>query len=65
MRSDPPKRGGARKGAGRKAGSGEGRKVVTRSISLPPELWAKLSRLTGNRSAWVADKIRKAKEPKE
>ena len=58
-----PTHGGARKGAGRKAGSGEGPKTETRSISMPPELWAKLDRMTTNRSKWIAERIKKAKEP--
>jgi hypothetical protein len=59
--SDP--RGGARKGAGRKAGSGTGRTVVTSSVNLPPELWAKLDALRGEstRSDWIAAKIKNAR----
>lgn len=57
-----PTHGGARKGAGRKAGSGTAPPTSTRSIRITDELWAKLDRMTGNRSAWVAEKIRKAKE---
>jgi len=40
-----PIRGGARKGAGRKKGSGKGRKSISSSITMPPELWQKLDTL--------------------
>jgi len=55
-----PKHGGARKGAGRPA---TGRKVKASSITMTPELWAKLDALRGGktRSAWVADKIKRTK----
>jgi hypothetical protein len=55
-------RGGARKGAGRKPGSGTGRTVKTSSINLPPELWVILDALRGEatRSAWIAAKIKEA-----
>ena len=51
--------GGKRKGAGRPAGSGKGRTVKTGSINLPPDLWAKLDALRGekSRSAWIAERI--------
>lgn len=57
------KRGGKRKGAGRKPGSGKGRTVQTASISMAPELWEKADGLRGDksRSAWIAEKVRKAK----
>jgi hypothetical protein len=47
--------GGPRPGAGRPKGSGKGRKVVTRSINLPPETWAEIDRLRGalSRSKWI------------
>jgi hypothetical protein len=56
-------RGGMRKGAGRKPGSGKGRKVQTASISMVPELWDKADALRGvkSRSAWISEKVRKAK----
>lgn len=56
-------RGGKREGAGRPPGSGVGRTVTTSSISLPPELWSKLDSIRGDksRSAWVANKIKKAR----
>jgi hypothetical protein len=62
MKTTDP-RGGKRKGAGRKPGSGAGRKVETASISMPPELWEKADGLRGekSRSAWIADKVRKAR----
>jgi hypothetical protein len=58
-----PTRGGAREGAGRKAGSGAGRKVITSSINLPPELWDKLDAIRGEatRSSWIATKIKAAR----
>ena len=58
------KHGGKREGAGRKPGSGLGRTVKTSSINLPPELWNKLDELRGDksRSAWVADKIKRARK---
>jgi hypothetical protein len=46
--------GGPRKGAGRPAGkksaNAKGRTAVTRSVSMQPEIWAKLDRLRGTRS---------------
>ena len=61
MKPDP--RGGKREGAGRPPGSGTGRTVTTSSINLPPDLWAKLDTLRGDstRSAWIAEKIRRAR----
>lgn len=52
-----PTHGGAREGSGRKP---QGRVKVM--ITLPPELLAKLDRLTTNRSRWVGEKIRRSKE---
>jgi hypothetical protein len=59
VKKDP--RGGARKGAGRPAGAknvkpAEGRKVVTASISMPPEDWEKLDSQRGelSRGKYVA-----------
>ena len=62
----PPKRGGARPGAGRKPGKGEGRQTVTASISMPPEAWDKLDALRGAkpRSRWIAERIMRANAPK-
>jgi hypothetical protein len=57
-------KGGKRKGAGRKPGSGKGRTAQTASISMAPELWEKADALRGqkSRSAWIAEKVRKAKK---
>ena len=52
--------GGARKGAGRKPG----RKTESSSITLTFELWAKLDKLTDNRSAWIAERVKRARTPK-
>jgi len=59
----PMKRGGKRKGAGRKPGSGEGRKAITRSVSMEPETWDKLDAMRGatSRGQWIAEKVRKAR----
>lgn len=54
--------GGARKGGGRKP-DGEKPKVRI-MLTIDESDLAKLDRLTGNRSAWVAERIRKAREPK-
>jgi hypothetical protein len=58
-----PIRGGKRKGAGRPKGSGTGKTVKTSSINLPPALWDKLDEVRGweTRSAWIADKIKRAR----
>jgi hypothetical protein len=51
MKKEPtPTRGGARKGAGRKTGSGTGRTAITRSVSMPPEKWDRLDDLRGEQS---------------
>jgi hypothetical protein len=52
--------GGPRPGAGRPKGSGKGRRVVTRSINLPPETWAEIDRLRGplSRSKWIKKLIK-------
>lgn len=53
-----PTRGGAREGAGRKKGSGEGRKTVNRTVSLSPEADAKLlakSEATGKSASKLVD----------
>lgn len=51
--------GGARKGAGRKLGSGKGRKAITKSISMQPETWDKLDRKRGalSRGKYIESKI--------
>ena len=50
-------RGGKREGAGRKPG----RKVVSRSVTMSPELWAKLDKITDNRSQWIAERVKRAR----
>ena len=52
-----PTRGGKREGAGRKPG----RKVVSGSVTMEPALWAKLDKLTDNRSAWIAERVKRAR----
>ena len=54
-----PIRGGARKGAGRKPSVGTGRKVITRSVSMPPEKWDRLDELRGeqSRGKFIADRL--------
>ena len=42
--------GGQRKGAGRKAGSGKGRKYVSKTVAMSQESWAKLDRQRGTMS---------------
>jgi hypothetical protein len=56
--------GGKRKGAGRPPGSGKGRTVETRSISMPPEAWAKLDQLRAeqSRGAFLAAKLKRMRE---
>lgn len=56
--------GGKRPGAGRKPGTGTGRKTVTASISMAPEVWHKADTLRGpqSRSAWIASKIKASKK---
>jgi hypothetical protein len=46
----PNKRGGARKGAGRKAGSGKGRTVISKTVAMTAERWDKLDRQRGTQS---------------
>lgn len=60
-----PLRGGKREGSGRKPGVGTGRTVTTSSINLPPMLWDKLDAIRGDvtRSAWIAAKIKAARNP--
>jgi hypothetical protein len=59
MKNKRHTRGGAHKGAKRPKGSGKGRRVVTRSIGLPPETWAEIDRLRGalSRSKWIAETV--------
>jgi hypothetical protein len=42
--------GGARKNAGRKKGSGKGRVVLSKTITMRPESWEKLDRARGRQS---------------
>jgi hypothetical protein len=46
----PNKRGGARKGAGRKVGSGEGRTVISKTVAMTAESWARLDAVRGTMS---------------
>ncbi len=57
------KHGGKRPGAGRKSGSGSGRTVQTRSVSMPPETWDRLDilRAEKSRGEWIADRVKKAR----
>ena len=59
------KHGGKRPNSGRKPGTGKGRKVSYKTITLPLELWGKLDSIRGklSRSEWFASKIRRAKCP--
>jgi hypothetical protein len=41
------KHGGARKGAGRKLGSGEGRKIISKSVAMKKEDWQRLDAARG------------------
>ena len=43
-------RGGARKGAGRKAGTGKGRTYVSKTVAMSKESWAKLDLQRGTQS---------------
>ena len=54
------RRGGKREGAGRPK---TGRTVVSRSVSMEPETWAKLDDLRGKKSRgqWIAERVRRAR----
>jgi hypothetical protein len=39
--------GGARKGAGRKLGSGKGRKIISKSVAMKKEDWQRLDAARG------------------
>ena len=43
-------RGGKRKGAGRKAGSGKGRTVISKTVAMTAESWARLDAARGTMS---------------
>jgi hypothetical protein len=49
-------RGGKRDGAGRPPGSGTGKTVEVRSVSMLPEAWAKLDQMRGtaSRGIWIS-----------
>ena len=51
--------GGKRPGAGRPLGSGNGRTVEIRSISMPPQTWEKLDELRGatSRGVWIRSRV--------
>ena len=49
--------GGKRPGAGRPLGSGNGRTVEIRSISMPPQTWEKLDELRGATSRGGLDRL--------
>lgn len=55
----------ASKGAGRPQGTGKGRTVETRSVSMPPAMWDKLDALRGDRSRgeWISEWVQKARLP--
>jgi len=42
--------GGQRKGAGRKAGSGKGRTVISKTVAMTAESWARLDVVRGTMS---------------
>lgn len=61
-------KGGSRKGAGRKPGSGKGRVAVTRSVSMPAESWEALDSARGeqSRGEWIASQLlRSPKKPRK
>lgn len=57
--TSPSKHGGARKGAGRKKGSVKGRTVVSKTIAMAPDSWAKLDRDRGplTRGKYIESKL--------
>jgi hypothetical protein len=54
-----PTHGGARKGAGRKKGSGKGRTSVSKSVTMPQPTWDRLDEARGDlsRGKYIAKKI--------
>jgi hypothetical protein len=50
MKKNPTTHGGARKGAGRKSGSGKGRTYVPKTVAMSEESWDKLDRQRGDQS---------------
>lgn len=53
------KRGGARKGAGRKAGSGKGRTVISKTIAMTKNSWQALDTARGDtpRGKYIEGKL--------
>lgn len=60
MANDKPTHGGPREGAGRPAGTGAGRTVESKSVSMSPAAWVKLDALRGklSRGAYIAKKLK-------
>ena len=54
-----PPHGGSRQNSGRPKGTVKGRKVITRSVSMPPEKWDRLDELRGeqSRGKFIADRL--------
>jgi hypothetical protein len=54
-----PTHGGTRPNAGRPKGTAKGRKVITRSVSMPPEKWDRLDEMRGeqSRGKFIADRL--------
>ena len=50
MKKKTTTHGGARKGAGRKTGSGKGRTYVPKTVAMSLESWDKLDRQRGDQS---------------
>jgi hypothetical protein len=50
MKKKTTTHGGARKGAGRKSGSGKGRTYVPKTVAMSEESWAKLDLQRGDQS---------------
>jgi hypothetical protein len=47
MMTKPTNHGGKRKGAGRKVGSGKGRTVISKTVAMTAESWARLDAVRG------------------
>lgn len=60
----PNNHGGPRPGSGRPKGSGKGRTVITRSVSMPPDIWDRLDTVRGeqSRGEWIAERVRRTKD---
>jgi hypothetical protein len=50
MMTKPTNHGGQRKGAGRKVGSGKGRTVISKTVAMTAESWARLDAVRGTMS---------------